>query len=91
VSKTKTFIAFTMHSQLQDYHDISLINYILKARFTSFFMAEHCFKEPSSFHRQAAGFTRNVSLKVVVEWVTFLRRILEVPGSNLGKKIGYPD
>jgi hypothetical protein len=28
---------------------------------------------------------------VVVEWLTFLLRIREVPGSNLGPELGYPD
>jgi hypothetical protein len=28
---------------------------------------------------------------VVVEWLTLLLRIREVPGSNLGPDTGYPD
>jgi hypothetical protein len=32
-----------------------------------------------------------VSPNVVVEWLAFLLRIREVPGSNLGPETGYPD
>jgi len=28
---------------------------------------------------------------VVIEWLTILLRIREVPGSNLGPETGYPD
>jgi hypothetical protein len=28
---------------------------------------------------------------VVVEWLTLLLRIREVPGTNLGSETGYPD
>jgi hypothetical protein len=27
----------------------------------------------------------------VVQWLTFMLRIREIPGSNLGPEIGYPD
>jgi hypothetical protein len=30
-------------------------------------------------------------LNVVVEWLTLLLRIQQVPGSNLGLETGYPD
>jgi hypothetical protein len=31
------------------------------------------------------------SLNVVVEWLTLLLHIREVPGSNLSPETGYPD
>jgi hypothetical protein len=33
----------------------------------------------------------NLGLNVVIEWLAFLLRIREVPGSNLGPETGYPD
>jgi hypothetical protein len=29
--------------------------------------------------------------KVLAEWLTLLLRIREIPGSNIGPEIGYPD
>jgi hypothetical protein len=36
-------------------------------------------------------YNNNNKLNVVVEWLTFLLRIREVPGSNLSPEIGYND
>jgi hypothetical protein len=30
-------------------------------------------------------------LNVMIEWLTILLRIREVPGSNFGQETGYPD